>query len=277
MSYAVEEIQWNGTPIFQRNWECKKKYVINRGGARSSKSYSILQLLMIKFANEDKKMFLITRKTMPALRRTAYKVFVDMLKENGLYPYCEHNKTQNTITYQNNYIAFDSIDDPVKIKSTEFNYIFMEEANEFSWDDFMVLHLRLSAPTKDGEVNQMFLAFNPTDELGYINKKLSKWEEAEVIHSTYLDNPFLDAAYLKLIEDLKEQDPVYWTIYGLGEYAQLINIIYKPYKMVDSFPDNCSDWIYGLDFGFNSATALVRIGWQELESNDFFLQEKLYP
>ena len=36
-------------------------------------------------------------------------------------------------------MLFTSIDDPEKIKSTEWNYIWMEEANEFSWNDFIIL------------------------------------------------------------------------------------------------------------------------------------------
>jgi len=126
------QIRIKTTEIYRKNRESKSRYVINVGGARSSKSYSIAQLFIEKLVNERGKKFLITRKTMPALRLTAYKLIIDLLKEYGLYGKCDHNKALNTIKINGNFLLFISIDDPEKIKSSEWNYIWMEEANEFT-------------------------------------------------------------------------------------------------------------------------------------------------
>ena len=255
------------TRIFERNLCSSKPIVVNVGGARSSKSYSILQLLVQKFVSEPKKTILIARKTVPSLRLTAYRVFVDMLKEYGYYPDCVHNRTNKTIEYQMNpddptcksVVYFLSIDDPEKIKSTEFNYAFLEEANEFSYNDFFITWTRMSGQTIDEEPNRLFLALNPNDEFSWINQKLHEWEDVEWVHSTYKDNPFLSAEYRKILEDLEHQDPTLYLIYALGQWAQLPNVIYRNY--VEEWEGDVFDEIwYGVDFGFNHPTALIQIG-----------------
>jgi len=244
------------TSIFDRNIKATAPIVINIGGARSGKSYSILQLLLQLFLNEDHKEILIARKTLPSLRITAYKVFVQLLHDYGFYGRCTHNKTNLTIKYRDSTVYFLSIDDPEKIKSTEFNYIFLEEANEFAYNDFMILWTRLSARTVVSQPNRMFLALNPSDEWSWVHQKVQGWDNAQVIHSTYLDNPFLDASYRLILEDLKDTDPELYQVYALGEYATLSNIIYRNYVVDKVFPPEFHDVYYGLDFGFNHPAAL---------------------
>lgn len=261
------------TSVFERNYAATKAIVLNVGGARSTKSYSINQLFLQKFINEDNKVFLITRKTLPSLRMTAYKVFVDLLEDYGYYHQCEHNKSNLTIKYKNNIVYFLSIDSSEKIKSTEFNYVFMEEANEFSLLDFRILSMRMSGPTTEDQPNRMYLSLNPSDEFCWINQKLIHQADVEIIHSTYKDNPFLSPEYIKIIEDLKDVDPTLYKIYGLGQWAQIENIIYSNYVIDAVFPDTFNEEIYGLDFGFNHPTVLM---WVGMKDNEVYLREKVY-
>jgi len=253
------------TPIFDRNIKATDPIVVNVGGARSSKSYSILQLILRKFISEEHKEILITRKTLPSLRLTAYKVFIDLLQDYGYYSKCTHNKSNLTVKYGSNTIYFMSIDDPEKVKSAEFNYVFMEEANEFTYLDFMTLWMRLSAPTTDQQPNTMYLALNPSEEFSWVNQKLVHWDNVKVIKSTYLDNPFLSKEYKKTLEDLKNTDPELYQIYALGEYATLSNIIYKNYVIDKVFPTAFNDEFYGLDFGYNHPAAMIYIGNKDSE------------
>ena len=261
------------TNIFDRNIRATAPIVVNVGGARSSKSYSILQLILRHFIGEEHKEILIARKTLPSLRLTAYKVFVDLLQDYGYYGRCTHNKSNLTIKYKSNTIYFLSVDDPEKVKSAEFNYVFMEEANEFRYIDFMTLWMRMSAPTIESQPNRMYLALNPSEEFSWINQKLVHWDNVKVIRSTYLDNPFLSPVYKKTLEDLKNTDPELYQIYALGEYATLSNIIYQNYTIDRVFPRAFNDEFYGLDFGYNYPTSLTRIGDKDSE---MYLQEIIY-
>lgn len=248
------------TNIFDRNVRATTPIVVNVGGARSSKSYSLLQLIVQQFLSEKNKEILIARKTLPSLRLTAYKVFVDLLLDYGYYKKCTHNKTNLTLKYKSNTVYFLSVDDPQKMKSAEFNYVFLEEANEFTYIDFMTLWMRMSAPTIESQPNRMYLALNPSEEFSWINQKLVHWDNVQVIRSTYLDNPFLSPVYKKTLEDLKNTDPELYQIYALGEYATLSNVIYHNHRIERVFPERFNDQFYGLDFGFNYPAALVHIG-----------------
>ena len=266
-----KQIQTTG--IFDRNYNSRCPVVVNIGSARSGKSYSILQLLLMKFINEDHKEFMIARKTLPSLRRTAYKIFVAMLQEYGYYKHCIHNKTDLTFKFKSNTIEFLSVDNIEKIKSSEYNYIFLEEANEFAKLDFRIIHTRLSGKTTQEEPNKLFLALNPSDIDGWINQTLIHESGIEVIHSTYLDNPFLSEEYIKILTDLKDKDPALYRVYALGLWAEMQGKIYSNYVIESVFPETFDDEIQGLDFGFNNPSALIWVGFKD---NELYIRELIY-
>lgn len=269
----VVEVEFSN--VFLRNHKSKSRVVLNEGGARSSKSYSIAQLFTKKIFDESNKNFLVSRKTLPSLRITAYKLFIDLLKQYGVYDCFDHNKTFRELRYKENYILFTSIDDSTKIQSTEFNYIWMEEAEEFTYEDFITLKTRLSGKKKDSEVNQIFLTYNPKKQFSYINRQVKKDRDTHYIHSNYKDNPFLDEDYKKLLEDLREQNIEYYKIFALGEYANLDSVIFHHIKLIDRiiYPATYDFTIYGLDFGWNNPTALLEIN---VKDQKIYLIEKIY-
>jgi len=262
------------TRIFERNRDSNAKVVTNVGGARSSKSYSIAQVLISKLINETGKMFGICRKTFPALRMTAYKLIFDLLKEYGLYDETKHNKSYNTYEHNGNTIQFFGLDESEKIKSSEFNYIWMEEANEFTYEDYTNLKLRLSGPTHDGNMNHLYLSLNPIDAHNWIATRAVKEEDVEVIHSTFIDNPFLDKEYIKVLQDLINQDENFYRVYALGECGLFEGKIYPNYKVIPEIPQmETAKWAYGLDFGLVNPSALVKV---YLFQDKFYVEEKLY-
>ena len=277
---AVNARRFLVTNVYIRNRRAKARYLVNVGGARSSKSHSIAQIFIERLVGCPGRKMLITRKTFPALRLTAYQLIVDLLQEYGLYDQLEHDRVGHVIGNPANgaRIVFLSCDDPNKIKSTEWNDIWMEEANEFDWSDFEVFNTRLSAKPHPDFPNQIFVSLNPDDEQGWPNQRLlldPAWRvKAAFIPSSYKDNPFLDKEYIGLLEDLEKQDPSAWQIYGLGKWGKLTHIIYSPYHVLDKFPDAFDEVIYGVDFGYNVQSALLEIGIKD--GTNVYLRELVY-
>ena len=174
MTQNEEEIrkQIGYTELFTLNKEATTPIVVNVGGAGSSKSYSIAQLFVYKLVNEQDKVFGVCRKTFPALRMTSMGLILELLKKYGIYREQAHNKTANNYVYGSNIMWFFSLDEEEKIRSTNFSYIWIEEANELDWESYIILKLRLRAPVKEGEINQMFLSLNPSDSGSWIATKL---------------------------------------------------------------------------------------------------------
>ena len=254
-------IEIQATNVFYKNNECKAPIVLNRGGARSTKSYSVSQLLSARLINAKKRKILVIRKTLPSLKLSVYKDFKGIWKDWGIINRIKEEKQSLDYYYGDNWLHFGGLDDPEKIKSTDWNDIMMEEMTDFNLDDFKQLRLRTSAQVAKGDPpNQIFGCFNPIDEYHWIKEHvLDVMPDAVDIHSTYKDNPFLQSAYVKMIESLKEQDPNQWRIYGEGEWGSLENIIYSNWVAVNEVPEEIDEVFYGLDFGYNAQSALVKV------------------
>ena len=249
----------------------KQKEIVVYGGAGSGKSYTVAQFLIIeKLLSNRNKRLLVTRKYNPSLRVTTWKLVHELLDEFEI-PYIE-NKTEQVLQLpRRNEIYFRGLDDAEKIKSSEFNYIWMEEATEFDYEDYLQLKLRLRRATNS--VNQMFLTFNPV--AGWTQKQFFEQENDDIaiLHTTYLDNPFLDSEYTKMLELLKDQDEAYYQIYTLGEYAVLKNKIYSNYQIVSKMPESFDEVIYGIDFGYNNPSVVLEIG---LKDDNIYITKELY-
>ncbi len=264
------------TSVFVRLYNSNKPVIVLRGGARSSKTYSMAQFCVSKVTTEYNKKFLVCRKTMPSLKMTAMLDVISLFKEYGFYEqHCEHNRTDNILVFKptNSMIWFSSVDDKDKFKSTGWNYVWMEEATDFTYDDYMILKIRLSEPNE--KINQLFLSFNPVSAFHWIKTKVvdnNDNNEVDEIVSTYKDNPYLSADYIKIIEGSRS-DEAYWRVYGLGEWGSVERIVYKDWELIDEFPDTVQNTIWGLDFGWNAPSALVEVG---LEEGRLYLKERLY-
>ena len=122
------------TPVFTANLEAynEKKYrvIANQGSSRSSKSYSIAQLL-IKIAIEEKKHITVCSPSLPHLKRGARKDFLDILKATNLYSDNDFNKTDNIYKFPatGSTIEFFGADETNKLRGPGRDILFINEAN----------------------------------------------------------------------------------------------------------------------------------------------------
>jgi len=260
---------------FLKRTKTRKKLCV--GGAGSSKSWTIAQYLLFeKFYKEQNIRILVVRKTLPSLRKSCWQLFLDLISKYHLP--AKRNKVEMTLTYGSNMIIFASLDDIEKIKSIEgINYIWIEEATEITLKEYMQLGLRPRAPNNNfGASNHMIASFNPIDYRSFLRPLVKNPpNDTSVNHSTYKDNPFLPRDNAEEIENLITQDKTYHTIYAKGEWASPGNIIYTNWKVIPTMPSDAyfTRIGYGLDFGYNLPTALIKIGVKEDRA---FEQELLY-
>lgn len=264
--------------------------VINVGGARSTKSFSILQLLLLLCCKYKGLQILIVRKTLPSLRDSTLIPFYDLLLSLNLMSKMREEKQGLNFFINGNRIKFGSVDDPEKWKSTEWNYIFMEEMNEFNLEDYRQLKLRLSAKNPYSELrNQLFGALNPIDEFHWVKELIidpiidSKTgvnnapDEVQVINSIYKYNRTLSADYIQYLESLINQDINHYRIYVKGEWGRLEHLIYTNWAIAESMPAEFEDEFYSLDFGFNNPSALLHHVWdgKEVWEEELIYRSKL--
>ena len=260
------ELKIQATNVFQKNWDASTRFVINIGGSRSTKTYSILQLLIVKALESETPLVIsIVRKSLPSLRISVMRDFFDILKSLDLYAVEAHNKTENTYMLGSTLIEFFSIDDAQKRRGTKRDILFVNEANEISYEDFFQLNIRTT--------QTVYLDFNPSEQFWY-NDKIQNRDDVTIIHSTYKDNPYLNQDQVNEIERLQFTDKQYYQIYALGEFAGAIDLVFS-YTPVDDIPTSNAKLVaLGMDFGFtNDPTTLVEI-WKK--DSDLYLNELMY-
>ena len=262
----MKSLNLQGTVVLQKNLNATTRIVVNQGGTRSSKTYSLAQLIILKALQEQGKVYTICRKTLPALKGTAYRDFFNILEEHNLYNPNNHNKSELTYKLNKNEIEFISVDMPQKIRGRKRNILWLNEANEFSFEDWVQLSLRTT--------ENIYLDFNPSDPYSWIYDNVMNREDCTFIKSTYLDNPFLPDETIKEIERLRDLDSNYWKIYGLGDMAQPTETIFRQFEIANNVPTEAKLVALGLDWGYsNDPTAIVEVFKL---NDDLYINELIY-
>ena len=262
----MKSLNLQGTIVLQKNLNATTRIVVNQGGTRSSKTYSLAQLIILRALQEQGKVYTICRKTLPALKSSAYRDFFNILEHHNLYNPNKHNKSELTYKLNNNLIEFISVDMSDKVRGRQRQVLWMNEATEFTMDDFVQLSLRCT--------ENIYLDFNPSDPYSWIYDKVMTRDDCTFIKSTYLDNPFLPEETIKEVERLKNLDSNYWQIYGLGDMAQPTETIFRQFEICNNVPNEAELTAIGLDWGYsNDPTAIVEV---HRLNDDLYINELLY-
>jgi len=259
------------TPVFKWNWDSftnpNIRYIINEGGARSSKTYSILQCIIVNSLKNPNTSSSIVRSSFPSLRGSIMRDFFELLHSMELYSESNHNKTEHIYTFPNgSKVEFFSTDSEQKLRGRKRDILYCNEANELTEDIFLQLKIRTT--------DKIIMDWNPSDDDHFLYK-VCKEEDAILIKSTYKDNPFLSDALIKDLERLIEADYNYYKIYVLGERPTKTSRVYNHFKITqdDLLFNTWDDISYGLDLGFNDPCALVETKYK---GDKIYVKELLY-
>lgn len=196
---------------------------------------------------------------------------------------CSVNRTDFTISLPTgSQFICSGLDDEQKLKSiTGITDAWLEEATEFSLDDFSQVNLRVRDPKAKGQ--QILLSFNPVSRANWCylqffaeNEELNEFRQSvKIIHTTYLDNPHLPQAYVDALLQMKKTNLVYYKIYALGEFGSLDKLVFQNWQMMDfDVKALKGSLMCGLDFGYvNDATAFIASLLVENEGRIYVFRE----
>lgn len=228
--------------------------IASKGGTRSSKTWSVLQLLHLTCVNSEKPLVIsCVAATLPMVKRGMMRDFKQMLIVEGEWDENAFNKSECTYSYPNGcMIEFFGVDNASKVHGSARDILFVNEAQTIPREIFRQLDIRTR--------KKVIIDFNPVRKF---------WGETEfagdryvTIHSTYKDNPYLSKEQIGAIEKNKG-DANWWRIYGEGETGGVEGNVYPSYEVIDEMPETFTGRCLGLDFGFvNDPTAIVDIRFQ---------------
>lgn len=239
---------------------------VHYGGASSGKSHGVFQKIVIKALKDWKKprKILVLRKVGATVRDSVFADVQATLSYFGILNMCKVNMSAFRIELPNGAeFIFKGMDNPEKIKSIKgISDVVMEEASEFTLDDYTQLTLRLR--DKAHKQKQIYLMFNPVSKANWVYNAffVKKPKNTVVYQTTYKDNRFLDALTRENIEELANRNEAYYKIYALGEFATLDKLVFPKYTKALLNKDDLRQITsyFGLDYGFiNDPSAFMHV------------------
>jgi phage terminase large subunit len=244
----------------------EKRVLALQGGTRSGKTYSALQWIIRQCMQYKGMTISIVRATLPALKASAMRDFVEILTNLGLYSESQHNMTENVYTLNGNTIEFFSVDNEQKLRGRKRDLLFVNEANEITLEQWRQLVFRTTG--------RIIIDYNPSMVDSWIYDHVLTREDCGLLVTTYKDNPHLSEYIIREIEALQDADPEYWKVFGLGERGQLKDLVFNNWTQVPSMPPDAKLIGYGMDFGFSvDPTTLIEVRQQ---NGELWLREVLY-
>jgi phage terminase large subunit len=255
------------TTALRKLRKLRKRVKVVQGGTSASKTFSILPILIDKAIKEPGLEISVVSESVPHLKRGALKDFLKIMKETGRFIPENYNISDRKYTFSNgSYMEFFS---PDSILGARRTHLFINECNNISFADYHQLAIRTST--------EIWLDYNPAQEF-WVQTEVMKDPDTDFIILTYKDNEALDPAIIREIEKAKDKEDTYWQnwwkVYGLGQLGVLEGVIFGFFSPIVSFPADCDEVFYGMDFGYtNDPTTLIKVG---IKGDHCYLQQLIY-
>lgn len=219
------------------------------GGTSASKTISIIMILIDYAQTHPNELISIVSESFPHLKRGVIRDFVKIMQDRRYYSDSEWNRSDYIYKFGNGaQIEFFSVDQSEKVKGARRDVLFINEANNISFESFNQLEVRTR--------KIVWLDWNPVSEFWFYTDIVPTMPH-DFITLTYLDNEALEPAIVRSIESRKK-NKMWWQVYGLGQLGEVEGRIYTGWTIIDdipNFPNVPKVWRYGLDFGYTNDPA----------------------
>lgn len=274
-------------PVFKGFNTARERYVIAYGGAGSGKSINVQQLLIARLSdpNNAGMNLLVVRKdldshrnsTRAGLIKAIRTIYGDRAREVWTWSESRSGALDLRCNTNGNMVVFRGMLNEAqreKLKSIDVErgkivLVWIEEATALMPYDFDILDDRLRGELPNGWRFQVYMTFNPVSATHWIKRRFFDVQRDDVFicHSTYKDNRFLDADYVRKMERDRELNPEHYQIYGAGEWGEKGGLILTNFRIetVDQDITHYDAIALGCDFGFNHANAILLLGWKDGE------------
>ncbi len=250
------------TDVFSQNIKAYNRgdrLIVNKGSSRSSKTYSVLQLLYLIAKHNPKSLVIsVVSRALPHLKSGAMRDFDNILIDEGEIPDKIKNKSESYYNIGKSIIEFFGADQQDKVHGPSRDILFINEAYFIKYEVYNQLSLRTS--------NAIFIDYNPIQRY-WLDDDVIPNEETTIIHSTYKNNQYCPKGIrsqlnLKLErynretanKTIKKSFKNWCKVYLFGEDGVLEGVIFDNWRYeapgeVDRSFNELSSY-YGLDYGY---------------------------
>lgn len=275
-------------------WRSKKRYLVCKGSRASKKSKTTaLRFIVNTMAYPDANT-LVVRKTYRTLKDSCFTELKWAVHRLGVDAWWKFTESPLEAEYlpTGQKIYFRGLDDPLKVTSITVDvgvlcWGWIEEAYEITKEeDFDILDESIRGEVPDGLFKQWVITFNPWNEHHWLKRRFFDNPDSETLALTtnYTCNEFLDAADIKVFEDMKQRNPRRYAVAGLGNWGIVDGLVYENWReeefdyKSDEFKRNNPDLIscFGLDFGYTNDPSTLFCGLLDKKNKRLFVFDEMY-
>lgn len=211
-------------------WRFKGRYRVCKGSRASKKSKTTALNIIYRMMQYPEANTLVVRQVFNTLRDSCYSDLKWAAQRLGVMHLWEFIKSPLGATYKptGQQIFFRGLDDAYKIASISVPvgylcWLWLEEAFEVeNEDDFNMLDESIRGEIPDYLFKQITVTFNPWYESHWLKKRFFDAPPSPDIMAkttNYMCNEWLDAADMRMFEDMKERNPKRYKVAGLGDWG----------------------------------------------------------
>ena len=277
-------------------WRFKGRYRVCKG-SRASKKSKTTALWYATWLNKEgyeKANLIVFRKTYRTIKDSCFTDLQWALERIGKID--EWNITlsplEMTRKKTGQKILFRGLDDTLKVTSITVKkgclcWAWLEEAYEVTKeDDFNVLDESIRGECPAPLFKQWTITFNPWNEHHWLKKRFfdNPDEETLAMTTNYMCNEWLDAADIKVFEDMRKRNPRRYAVAGLGGWGIVDGLVYENWKeeafdhMSAAFRQAHPGLVsaFGIDFGYTNDPSTLFCGLLDKENKQLFVFDEMY-
>lgn len=272
-------------------WKFKGRYRVCKG-SRASKKSKTTALWYASWLNKkgyEKSNLIVFRKTYRTIKDSCFTDLKWALDRIGVINDWNITLSPLEMTRKSTgqKILFRGLDDPLKVTSITVDngvlcWAWLEEAYEvMNEDDFNILDESIRGECPAPLFKQWTITFNPWNERHWLKKRFFDSSDDSVLALTtnYMCNEWLDAADIKVFEDMKTRNPRRYTVAGLGGWGIVDGLVYENWReevfSLKNLPDDAQS-AFGLDFGYTNDPTAFFCGFISIDQKRLYVWDEIY-
>lgn len=258
-------------PLYYANLLAVERICVNQGGTYSSKSYSIMQVLVTLACSELGVDIVVAGASIPKLKEDVMKIMAQLVVGNPMvrrFIKSFNIQDRKYVFTTGSSMEFKSYEDSEMAKGGKHDYLYVSEATRFDYATFDVLNRNTQKRT--------FIDYNPTfrfwvHDILLTNK--SQYPSVKLLRSWHEHNNYISQDKHDEIERIADKDM--WRVYARGLTGKLSGLVYS-WAEIEEFPVvGVREIIWGIDWGYtNDPTAITKIAI--MEDGTYVVEELTY-
>ena len=274
-------------------WKFKGRYRVCKGSraSKKSKTSALWFAVWLNKKGYEQANLIVFRKTYRTIKDSCFTDLKWALDKIGVIDDWNITLSPLEMTRKSTgqKILFRGLDDTLKITSitVEKGYLcwaWLEEAYEvMNESDFDILDESIRGECPEPLFKQWTITFNPWNEHHWLKKRFFDKPDSETLAMTtnYKCNEWLDAADIKVFEDMKKRNPRRYAVAGLGGWGIVDGLVYENWKeenfdINEVKKDNDLVSAFGLDFGYTNDPSTLFCGLLDKNNKRLFVFDEMY-